>query len=119
MAQYKRMLCKCGALCRAKGLTKAGKQMYDKCCWKCRENGYRVHKKTYCELCGFVAVHTAQLDVDHVDGNHFNDELSNLMTLCANCHRLKTVLNNDHQPVRGEHIVAVMPYPQLELVLDA
>ena len=31
-----------------------------------------------------------QLDVDHIDGNHNNDEEVNLQTLCANCHRLKT-----------------------------
>jgi 5-methylcytosine-specific restriction endonuclease McrA len=28
--------------------------------------------------------------VDHIDGNHSNDDPSNLQTLCANCHRFKT-----------------------------
>jgi 5-methylcytosine-specific restriction endonuclease McrA len=37
-----------------------------------------------------------QLDVDHIDGDHTNNELNNLQTLCANCHRLKTQVNNDH-----------------------
>lgn len=57
---------------------------------------YRAFKKDFCECCGFVATHPVQLDVDHVDGNHDNNEESNLQTLCANCHRLKTFLNGDH-----------------------
>ena len=56
---------------------------------------YRKYKKDKCEKCGFVAVHSCQLDVDHIDGNPKNNELSNLQTLCANCHRLKTFLNKD------------------------
>ena len=56
---------------------------------------YREHKKDFCEKCGFVAVHPSQLDVDHIDGNNKNNEISNLQTLCANCHRLKTFLNKD------------------------
>lgn len=56
---------------------------------------YGKHKKSKCELCGFKPVHKCQLDVDHIDGNHDNNEYSNLQTLCANCHRLKTYLNKD------------------------
>lgn len=48
------------------------------------------YKKDHCEMCGFVARVSFQLDVDHKDGNHNNNKLSNLQTLCANCHRLKT-----------------------------
>lgn len=40
-------------------------------------------------------MHHCQLDVDHIDGNHSNNKLSNLQTLCANCHRLKTHLAGD------------------------
>ena len=57
--------------------------------------GYRKHKKKYCQNCGFVALHKCQLDVDHIDGNHNNNNLDNLQTLCANCHRLKTYINQD------------------------
>ena len=56
---------------------------------------YRLHKKDSCEKCGFVAIHPCQLDVDHIDGNNKNNELANLQTLCANCHRYKTFLNKD------------------------
>ena len=56
---------------------------------------YAVHKKDYCEHCGFKPVHISQLDVDHIDGHRWNNNPSNLQTLCANCHRLKTHLNDD------------------------
>ncbi|QJT70414.1 hypothetical protein [Microcystis phage MaeS] len=49
-----------------------------------------------CQNCGFVVVHTCQLDVDHIDGNHNNNHPDNLQVLCANCHRLKTFLNGDY-----------------------
>jgi hypothetical protein len=52
-------------------------------------------KKDYCEECGFVAIHRSQLDIDHIDGNHLNNDMANLQTLCANCHRLKTQDNRD------------------------
>jgi len=60
-----------------------------------KRSPYIVHKKDYCEHCGFKPVHISQLDVDHIDANRFNNDPSNLQTLCANCHRLKTHLNGD------------------------
>ena len=56
---------------------------------------YRKHKKDHCELCNFIPKHPCQLDVDHIDGNNKNNDVSNLQTLCANCHRYKTFLNKD------------------------
>lgn len=50
-----------------------------------------VHRRAlgpHCEECGFVAVHRAQLDIHHLDGDHSNNKPRNLATLCANCHRL-------------------------------
>ena len=58
-----------------------------------RKAPYRVHKGSFCVSCGFIPVHTCQLDVDHIDGNHSNNTLENLQTLCSNCHRLKTHLD--------------------------
>lgn len=46
-------------------------------------------------MCGFVPDDLIQLDVDHKDGDPSNNKLSNLQTLCANCHRLKTKKNMD------------------------
>jgi hypothetical protein len=56
---------------------------------------YAVHKKDTCETCGFIPVHASQLDVDHIDGDRWNNDPINLQTLCANCHRLKTHLSGD------------------------
>lgn len=56
---------------------------------------YIKHRKDKCERCGFIPEHPCQLDVDHIDGNHDNDDPTNLQTLCANCHRLKTMQNQD------------------------
>ena len=58
---------------------------------------YARHKKDSCGECGFKPVHMVQLDVDHIDGNRKNNDLSNLQTLCANCHRLKTLINDDYK----------------------
>jgi cytochrome c553 len=75
-------------------------------CTMCHKNQgqeqyrYRLNKKSYCELCGFKAKHRVQLDVDHKDGNHSNNSEDNLQTICANCHRLKTVLSGDHNGVK-------------------
>lgn len=60
-----------------------------------RQSPWRIFKKTSCEKCGFIPQHSSQLDVDHIDGNKKNNDPSNLQTLCANCHRLKTHLNRD------------------------
>ena len=55
------------------------------------ERRYRHAKKDHCERCGpDIRYHPCQLDVDHVDGNHQNNDPANWQTLCANCHRLKT-----------------------------
>lgn len=62
---------------------------------------YKKHKKSQCEVCGFVPVHPCQLDVDHIDGDHSNNAIENLMTLCANCHRLKTFINKDWDKEKG------------------
>jgi hypothetical protein len=61
-----------------------------------------VHRKDYCEHCDFKPVHISQLDVDHIDGNRNNNDPSNLQTLCANCHRLKTYLNGDSYSVNAK-----------------
>lgn len=51
---------------------------------------YRQYKKDRCEACGFIPIHTGQLDVDHIDNNHKNNDPANLQTLCKNCHSLRT-----------------------------
>jgi 5-methylcytosine-specific restriction endonuclease McrA len=80
----------------SKGRSRTGRRRYMKICSPCRKFEYRQFKKMECELCGFEPEWIGQLDVDHIDGNHLNNDPANLMTLCANCHRLKTHKNRDY-----------------------
>lgn len=50
---------------------------------------YRQYLKDQCEQCGFLPVERCQLDAHHRDGNHRNNTGENIVTLCANCHRLQ------------------------------
>lgn len=56
-----------------------------------RKRIYRKYVADRCVRCGFIPEHICQLDVDHIDANHKNNAPDNLQTLCANCHRLKTM----------------------------
>lgn len=89
-----RPICGCGNLGKTIGLDAKGRKKYANICGTCRRRGRR-NKKPYCEMCGFVAIDLVQLDVDHKDGNPKNNNEDNLQTLCANCHRLKSKINND------------------------
>ena len=99
-----RPLCPCGKPVRSNGNTRTKKsnpsRKWDSKCYTCRWGTYTKHKKDKCEFCGFVPVHSSQLDVDHIDGNRGNNDISNLQTLCANCHRLKTYVNKDFAALR-------------------
>ena len=53
---------------------------------------YRKHLKDKCNECGFIPVNKIQMDIHHIDGNHKNNKLENLETLCACCHRLKHIV---------------------------
>jgi cytochrome c553 len=96
-------------VCRIYAKSKLGFDKYAKICDTChkirynqskggRKIGYRLYKKDICEQCGFIPIHKCQLDVDHIDGNKNNEEIINLQTLCANCHRLKTYKQKNFIP---------------------
>jgi HNH endonuclease len=79
---------------------KDGSIRYRRLCAQCCFAGkspWKKYKAKLCEKCGFVPVHSCQLDVDHIDGNIKNNSISNYQTLCANCHRLKTLMNKDYE----------------------
>ena len=44
------------------------------------------HYGTICSVCGYS--NSAALEVHHKDENRSNNHISNLVVLCANCHRL-------------------------------
>ena len=102
LSEQPRPICKvCGIKpCATGAISKLGFQKYRTVCTVCHAKTtpkfrYKSYKKDKCESCGFIAKHSCQLDVDHIDGNKKNDDPSNLQTLCANCHRLKTQLNEE------------------------
>ena len=67
------------------------------------KGGYLAYRKEYCEnrdsrlgfKCTATIILQGQLSVDHIDGNHNNNDESNLQTLCHNCHNYKTFINED------------------------
>ena len=68
-----------------------GRYSYCKLCHKSKTSGaYILTKAISCGCCGFIPIHSCQLQVDHIDGNNNNDNRDNLRTLCSNCHALKT-----------------------------
>lgn len=79
-------------------------------CSRHRQRPWILHKKDKCEKCGFVPEDWCQLDVDHIDANKLNNDPSNLQTLCANCHRLKTQKEKDYAKRYTDGSVAVPNY---------
>lgn len=92
-------------LCKSNKQTSMGNGRYRPVCYACHSArgkkkvraedykeryAYRKLKKSYCDKCGFVAEHSCQMDIDHIDGNRDNQDKCNIQTLCSNCHRLKT-----------------------------
>lgn len=88
-------MCKC-PICQSEFEFKSNKKYCSRNCkQKARRKPYLLQRKIQCDNCGFVAEHICQMDIDHIDGVHTNNSENNLQTLCANCHRLKSHINED------------------------
>lgn len=88
---------------------KSGDPVWKTLCEACTKSpikargGIKPHKKNYCEnidgrlgfKCTSTIVDTCQLDLDHIDGNHFNNIPKNVQTICKNCHSVKSKINGD------------------------
>ena len=49
------------------------------------KEGIKAFKCEWCDVSTWMG-QPAPLELDHIDGDHWNNELSNLRILCANCH---------------------------------
>lgn len=81
--------CNCGNLVEFLRYDKNGNRIYRNRCTTCKRKGRRT-KKDHCERCGFIPEETCQLDVDHMNMDPSDNSPKNAVTLCANCHRLKS-----------------------------
>ena len=72
-----------------------------------KEIGVVIHKKDYCEnhngqagfKCpvprdGWIGFESG-LDLDHLDGNHYNNVPGNVKTFCKLCHGKKSIMEGD------------------------
>lgn len=72
--------------------------------WTNSFHPYRQHRETYCEnidgrlgyKCRCEIKISAQLQVDHINGDPTDNRPENLQTLCANCHIYKTHMSKDY-----------------------
>jgi len=53
------------------------------------------------------------IEIDHKDGDHHNNVLSNIMPLCKICHGIKTDLQQDKAAGEGENFKLIERYKQL------
>ena len=82
---------------------------------------YSHQRKTHCEHCGYTPLTDTRvqdvadlkvrnrlcrtlLTVDHIDGNHENNNDENLQTLCTVCHAIKTVINGDTMTPSNQNV---------------
>ena len=72
--------------------------------WTNSFHPYRQHRLTYCEnrdgrlgyVCDCTIKISAQLQVDHINGDPTDNRPENLQTLCSNCHIFKTHAYKDY-----------------------
>lgn len=108
------------ALSKGKLIDPASKRILRTVCGDCHlasygkkqlRQGVVSHKKSYCENadgrlgvpCTATNLNSAQLELDHIDGNHLNNDPSNVQTLCKNCHSKKSIQSGDYRKSCRSH----------------
>ena len=66
-----------------------------------------IFKKKFCCRCGLKdnVIGGSILQVDHIDGNKNNNQVTNLQTLCYGCHKDKTHTSQDWKNKSSEAIL--------------
>ena len=98
----------CGSPVHTRKVNKNGTYDVRTECYKCHMGGRNrpgvtPHKKTYCEnkdgrlgiWCEAKIEDSCMLEMDHIDGDRWNNVPKNVQTLCRNCHAYKTKYNGD------------------------
>ncbi len=83
---------------RERGQKRYGLSSWHKCI---RPN--QLAQYPLCHHCRNIGLITPANEVDHIDGNPWNDHPSNLMSLCKPCHSRKTVLEDGAFKQKGNN----------------
>lgn len=64
--------------------------------YKLLQDGLKEYKCEYCQQVEWNGL-PIPLELHHIDGDHYNNELSNLMLVCPNCHAQLTSAQNNNK----------------------
>ena len=98
----------CGNKVHTREINKNGTRNIRTECYVCHRGGRNrpgvtPYKKKYCENkdgrlgfdCTYKILDECQLEMDHIDGDRWNNIQKNVQTICRNCHAIKTKLCGD------------------------